>query len=73
MAATCKTCKWAKFEMTKSAKPRPRKFARGFCEWPIPEKPIIPISISDQWDFTMRKGGIWPDDTRECPAWEPKP
>jgi hypothetical protein len=70
---TCATCRWAVFEMTKHATPKPMSKRVGRCEWPVPPTPALPLSInspnSTAWERFTRKMHIWPDYA-DCPVWE---
>lgn len=56
----CGTCKWSKWDLTKTGKIR--KFVAGRCRFPV-DKEAIRVFLRDLFDSHR---GIWPDDGESC-------
>lgn len=64
---TCKTCKYATFELTPTG--RIKRNLVGRCSVPAPAPPVAPAC------FVFSKplrAGVWPDMGAACTAWESK-
>lgn len=67
----CKTCRWAKWQMTKAGSVNVQR--HGTCKYVI-AMPLLPMCVTtlkpanpEYW-----KSAIWVGDGKECPVWEAK-
>lgn len=75
VARCCGTCKWGRFELTPTGKPK--KFIAGRCSFPIDAGAIrvflgehLPTCVSNELGGPFHRDGIWPDGGEECGVWE---
>jgi hypothetical protein len=66
MKHVCKTCAFAKWEMTKAGQINPKRV--GHCLYVIPWPPL-PIVLG-KVNLPHPTGGIWSDLNEECPTWK---
>lgn len=59
----CKTCRWAKWQMTKAGSVNVQR--HGTCKYVI-AMPLLPMCV------TTLKSAIWIGDGKQCPVWEAK-
>lgn len=79
-ARICRTCKFAKFEMTGHVKPHIKPHSTGRCTWQpvVLSVPPVPVAIEHTRERFIEAlnsvglYGIWSDWRRECPTWEPQ-
>ncbi len=75
----CATCRWAEWEMTRHKPPRVNPHRLGVCNYSEDDAvKLLPVAHRSVYlrahvlvpPFAW---GLRRTDTRECPAWEPKP
>jgi hypothetical protein len=71
---TCRDCKWARWQRTKSGRVNPNH--GGVCLAPVPEV-ALPASITKAYGFSplcrAHRTSIWPmAPFKDCPTWEEK-
>ena len=70
MSVTCKTCKWAKWQLTASG--NIRRGSSGVCTYVV-QVPLVPVCFP--MSFNTGRNYVWPNDQHNCPCYEalPKP
>lgn len=73
---SCRTCRHARWEMTRHTPPRVNVARHGECACPMESRLVVmPLAVMDRVEMEMvrkrRGGGIWYDDPHcDCPTWE---
>lgn len=65
----CKTCKWAKWELTPKGKIKQSE--AGKCDYPKTILPAVP-ECENQVSASHFRYGIWTDMGDRCPVWQEK-
>ena len=71
MSQSCKTCKFARWQHTKTGRIATQRF--GTCLYQI-EMPMLPDSVTKSFSFQPEPSrcAIWVDDGKACPCYTQK-